>query len=378
MSSCAGPMGPFGTQLEPLSFQSKEKHRAQLWSYHSGQWRTPGALESKANLAPIDLAKMEDPEVSLEILPRTQRYHDAQIFQIILRDEKVISHDYDLRVFYNERDITPDLMKLATLTFSEDRKQLHLSFPHLRLPAQLHHDIIVTYERQRHTMAMTSAPIYTKRLAPPSCSLKQNQAIVNAGRFQRYWGLLRRIESISVEHGVNPSLMAALVAQESSFNPKAVSWAKAIGLTQVTELAEQHILDQDDKKEWPSFGVIRQMSYPLLKASIISGRINSQNEWRLHTDKSVKGGIAYIDYLQDYWSIPDHWAQLEKSLGSVTPQSETLAEVILASYNSGPFRIRRAIAQSGPHWLDAPELREARNYVRRVQSYCDQFSQSDI
>jgi hypothetical protein len=380
--SCAGPMGPFGTKLKTLSFHSNEKNRAELWSFQAGNWRNPSSKNEMKKAVVIDLAKSQDPEVSLDILPRTQRYHDAQIFQIILRDERVISHDYDLRVFYNERDVTPDFLKLATLTWSEDRKQLHLSFAHLRLPAQFYHDIIVTYERERHTTpkltTLNEAPIYTKRLSPPSCSLKMNQSIVNAGTFQRYWGLLRRIESISVENGINPSLLAALVAQESSFNPKAVSTAKAIGLTQVTELAEHHILDQDDKKDWPSFGVIRQMSYPLLKASIMSGRINSKNEWRLHTDKSLKGGISYIHYLQDYWSIPEHWSQLEQSFGPMTQNSETLAEIILASYNSGPFRIKRAIAQSGAHWLDSPELGEARNYVRRVQSYCDHFSYLDI
>ena len=49
-------------------------------------------------------------------------------------------------------------------------------------------------------------------------------------------------------------------------------------------------------------------------------------------------------------------------------------KLLLASYNSGYFRVMSAFSRKGPEWLNAPELRGVRGYVNRIMSYCDGFS----
>jgi soluble lytic murein transglycosylase-like protein len=347
---CAGPTGPFGPV--PMEFSPPTNQQAMLRAPASS-W-DPFAVE---------------PDVSIALYPRAQRYHEPQDFRIVVYDQQGIHPLHHIRLYHNEQDVTESFMGFARAELSESRTRLELTFPNLRLPVRRAHDILVTYQRS----APQSITHYA-RFAPPSCAFKTRDTIAQAGRFNRHWGVLRKIEHFSREQGINPNFMAALVAQESSFNPKAVSWAKAIGLTQVTDLAAQHVLEEEDKQSWPSFELIREMSYPAVKASIMTGKINSSNEWRLHVEKSLQGGLTYLQYLEDYWNLPHHWDQLQKVQGSITRDSDSFAEVILASYNSGPFRVRRAMANLGTRWLDSPDLTEASRYVRSVQSYCDQFS----
>ena len=56
---------------------------------------------------------------------------------------------------------------------------------------------------------------------------------------ERFWKLAfplpwrSEVETAGRDHGIDPSVLAALIRQESEFNPRAVSRAKAYGLTQV-------------------------------------------------------------------------------------------------------------------------------------------------
>lgn len=352
-------MGPFGSRLAPLSLELSDAN---------------GRSIAETGPLVVNLDQQQHPEVALELHPRSQRYHDAQNFRIMIHDQKGVPPEHRLQVFHNHQDVSREFLALAEYEWSADKTTLSVNFPHLRLPTHQNHVIQVSYRRGDHAGA---GPLFTVHFDPPRCPLKTHLPISDAGNFQRHWGVLRKIESLAQRRGINPTLLAGLVAQESSFNPRAVSSAKALGLTQITSLAEPHILEEEDKRSWPSFESIQSMSYPLLKLSVMSGKINAQNEWRLHTEKSLEGGLAYLNFLEDYWSIPAHWAQLESSFGGVNLESETMAEVILASYNSGPFRVRQALAQHGPHWLEAPNLQEARNYVRQVQSYCDLFANAE-
>jgi soluble lytic murein transglycosylase-like protein len=66
-----------------------------------------------------------------------------------------------------------------------------------------------------------------------------------------------------------------------------------------------------------------------------------------------------------------------KYVSSQKQDDDLLINLLLASYNSGPYRVKRALIRKGPTWLEAKELREAKKYVKKVKSYCYHFSKNN-
>ena len=96
--------------------------------------------------------------------------------------------------------------------------------------------------------------------------------------------------------GMDWMLLAALVYQESKFDPKAESWVGAKGLMQLTDISsEQHGIEDPFDPE-----------------------------------QNVRGGIAFLQYLQSFWEarVPDETERLK---------------FILASYNVGQGHVLDAV-----------------------------------
>ena len=180
------------------------------------------------------------------------------------------------------------------------------------------------------------------------------------------------INDLAGESKINASFFAGLIAQESSFDPNAVSSAKAIGLTQITKVAEDEIIK--DFPNFPRHPKINAISLPYLKTLIMLGNINQKNEWRLDPEYSMQGGISYLRYLDNYWHKPQN-LEMVKSVYVDTDQG--LTDVIMASYNSGASRVKRALETKGYNWINDEELGEAKKYVGRVSSYCYHFAEKE-
>jgi hypothetical protein len=112
------------------------------------------------------------------------------------------------------------------------------------------------------------------------------------------------IAASSRAHGVAPELVASVIAVESNFNPKAVSWRSACGLMQ--------LLPQTAKR----FGV----------SNIFDPQQN------------IEAGTKYLKEL------------LLRYNGDLA--------LTLAAYNAGPDRVE--------HYRNVPPYRETRDYVRKV------------
>jgi soluble lytic murein transglycosylase-like protein len=119
------------------------------------------------------------------------------------------------------------------------------------------------------------------------------------------------ITAAAQRHGVDPALLAALVKQESGFDPNARSPAGAQGLTQLM---------------------------PGTAAGL--GVTNS-----LDPAQALEGGAKYL-------------AQQLKAFGGDEARA-------LAAYNAGPGAVQR--------FGGVPPYAETQNYVRRVQSYAAAF-----
>ncbi|MGB0452174.1 MAG: lytic transglycosylase domain-containing protein [Bacteriovoracaceae bacterium] len=167
---------------------------------------------------------------------------------------------------------------------------------------------------------------------------------------------------LSKSRGINPNFLSALVAQESSFNPKAVSPARALGLTQITPIAVDQ-LKKTHGLSWKIHPDSRQLSYPELKLAVNMDYIHNQNDWRLDEKKSLLGAMYYIEYLDQYWS---------KAL-PVEVDEQTKTDLLTASYNSGPARIKYLFEQDGDNWKSSSKIKEAIKYYKKVKSYCYSF-----
>lgn len=81
-----------------------------------------------------------------------------------------------------------------------------------------------------------------------------------------------------------------------------------------------------------------------------------------------------MEFIENYWTRDENIAVVNKHLGAT---SNNISDILLASYNSGPYRVKRSIMKKGKNWLGSRSLREANKYVKRVKSYCYHFSRED-
>lgn len=341
--SCAGPMSPFG-----------------------GLGLTPPEKEVNFRALASEEEPFEAEPISISFSPKRQNLHETNQFTVEIFDPNGVGPLSQIQLYYNQRNVTDFWLSRAQVFKEKQGKRLFLKFEGLKLPAARDHQIIVRYQHGHANNYTTS--LYEL----PECSMAGLEPLGQLSPFSKevtevYEPL---IEGLSSQEGVNPSLVAGLIAQESAFNPKAVSFAKAIGLTQVTNGAAEEITDIFD--HFPVYPKLDDLPVPMIKSLIISGKLNEENEWRLHPRYSILGGIHYLKRLEDYW----YREETQKLIHRNYPHNgdDMIDDIILASYNSGPFRVKQSLKSRGQNWLNAKDLSEAKKYVRKVKSYCYHFA----
>jgi len=114
------------------------------------------------------------------------------------------------------------------------------------------------------------------------------------------------INAVCYRHGVDPSLVHAIIKVESDFNPYAISRKGAMGLMQL-------------------------MPQTAVELSV-------RNSFNPH--ENVDGGVKYLRYLMDRY--------------------EGNLSLALAAYNSGETMVKR--------WGTVPPIKETQNYVKKILS----------
>lgn len=341
---CVGPMTPFGATS---SFGPKP------------------ATEMTAPKA----TWMDKRRARVRFSPDRQVLHGPSPIRVIIEDPEGVPEDFHLQISYNGVDVTQSFLAQAeTLVQDPLRHELRLTAKNLRLPSDRDNQIKVIYWRDREAGGMV-----TSQYLPPVCSAyASNQMLLTLPDFAAPLSTIQLINQHAFRKHLNPYFVAALVAQESGFDATAISRNRAMGLTQVTPLGESEVIKRF--ASWPRYPGASEMSFPVLKLSVLGGQIHAGNEWRLDPALSIQGGVEYLSYLSEYWQRPDKRAHLERKLG---PSETALSEVILASYNSGASRVYDALEREGANYLQDLELMEANRYVRRVVSYCDYFAHQE-
>lgn len=334
LSGCAGPISPFGG--------------LEIWS-GDGQSFMPHTVE----VAPLDFS----------VYPKRQVLHKPSDFKIAfnLTDHKKFRPvQPQIKVLYNKKEVTSTFLKSAQLQEGPE-KQVQYIFNRLNLKPDRRHQIDV-YWRSNNAGSFSHLAYL-----PPNCPINTVRSIASTEPFSPKQEYLNNIYNTATLQQLNPALLAGLIAQESGFKPALVSYARAVGLTQVTAIADAEI--KKLRPDWPRDPRIEKLSLNEIERLIKMHEINHQKDWRLNPAQSIEGGALYINYLINYWNTAENKTLL--TAGTNTK----ITEVILASYNSGAARVKSKIKAFGEQWLDDEELKEAFKYVNSVKSYCYHFSE---
>jgi len=143
-----------------------------------------------------------------------------------------------------------------------------------------------------------------------------------------YWPLIRRY---SAERHLDPYMMAALIAQESTFEPDVRSSANAYGLMQIVPATGRHYA--------------RSLRLPRFSIRMLTT-----------ADTNLKMGTAYF-------------SDLVKQFGGT--------HYALASYNAGENRVARWIAErpgvDREEFIDDIPFPETQNYVKKILGTADDY-----
>lgn len=329
-----------------------------------------GALEKVHDSQSRDIAEVKSSgpvKFKIKFFPEKQVLHDKTDFSVEIKSNRPFSDKTKIQISYNGVDVTEPFLQNSYLHTGDDGRTRIYMFKDMRLKT------LNTNHIQVRVLNDKGQGLYTRFYEEPSCSLFAEEHLAHLGNFHAPEEFIGLIEKVAKEKQTNPAFLAGVVAQESGFNPKAVSWAKAIGLTQITPLAESQVLESVD--DWPRYPGINTLSYITLKSKIFLGEINDEKEWRLNPEKSLKGGLTYFQYLKKYWSLEDNKKLIEELGGD---KDQLLTDLILASYNSGAARVKSAVVTYKHKWRQHQGLQEAIRYLKKVNSYCYHYTKKEV
>lgn len=373
LGACAGPMDPFGAKPliqtpQALHQQNENESDTVVIAYAD--------IEPSLSASSLSRAPAAQNMLSINFHPARKLWHRSFDLNVTIADNEKIPPNSKINFFYDGQDVTERVLKIAQIKYSANGTKIRYKIPAFRLLPEHDKPLVVTYTKLD---PLGNDQMIAKIYEEPHCPLSELQQLTKPTQEQGFNAsteLFDQIRILASFHHINPAFLAGLIAQESSFDPRAVSTAKALGLTQITALAEKHILDDLGERatDWPRYPGLEKMNPLEIKAMIKMGKINAGNEWRLAHERSIQGGIAYLKYIQQYWR--SFAPAVDRQLASLhqNKKVDTMVDIILASYNSGPYRVRKNLNHLGPRWLEAHDLGEARKYVHKVKSYCYDFA----
>jgi hypothetical protein len=348
---CAGPTSPFGNlDYESVGLKATTKQNKELDQKSFGSEKIETGVNS-----------------ILRIYPKQQVLHKKYPLKLTIYDPDGVADEPTIKVFYNHLDITKKYLKKISKQRVSDN-QMVLTFEGVKISPTRTTQLYFSYLGKRHGQRTHLS------YQQPNCEWSSKNNVQNTGQFAVSPELKTLIETLAQAENINPALIAGLIAQESGFNPKAVSISKGIGLTQITPVAEDEVLQIFP--DLPRFPSLNDMHPLRIKALISLDKITEHQEWRLNPTYSIRGGVAYLNVLKNYWGSFEKAREIASLISPQKLESEQV-KLILASYNSGFVRVRGELSTHKDDWMKSGELNEAKKYVNLVSSYCSLFSQRE-
>jgi hypothetical protein len=186
--------------------------------------------------------------------------------------------------------------------------------------------------------------------------------------------------------GINPAFVAALIAKESGFDPRAVSSQAALGYAQLTFAADSdmRIITRADSlsgwmcrevRGWPRDPRFHAApaSPEAVRALVASGELRPQTEYLLDPRMAARAAVLWLRLLEVTWTA-DEWpgmygdsARIRLNGGQRLSESQLL-DLVTASYNLGYPEVWALVREHGTAWKDHLPP-EPRDYVERIRAY---------
>ena len=244
---------------------------------------------------------------------------------------------------------------------------------------------------------------------PPADSLRNANGSQRITNVAAYEAVLRRIAPVLDNVGrderlqIDPNLVAALLFKESGGDSLAVSAAPALGLAQLTRVADAELrrVTSPVNPAWPAYAWMGAEidSWPrdqLVHADdatlrpdtlIARGLLTARTEYLLDPALSARASALWLRLLIARWSddsLPGGYAQEARAslaAGGPAISKLQLLSLVIVSYNRGAAWVRERILRDGASWTShladgTAEGIEAADYLERVQAYARTFSNS--
>lgn len=186
--------------------------------------------------------------------------------------------------------------------------------------------------------------------------------------------------------GINPALVAALIAKESGFDPRAVSAQGALGYAQLTFAADSdlRIITRADSlsgwmcrevRSWPRDPRFHAApaTAAAVRALVTSGELRPGTEYLLDPRTAARAAVLWLWLLEVTWTERE-WpgmygdsARLKLNAGAPLTEDQLL-DLVLASYNHGYPEVWELVRAHGPAWKEHLPY-EPRDYVERIRAY---------
>ena len=204
--------------------------------------------------------------------------------------------------------------------------------------------------------------------------------------------------------GVNPALVAALLAKESGFEARALSGGGAYGMAQLTPAADTDLRTRagtplfawalPELERWPRDSVLRAGGAgpgaggdsAALARALGRGRALADSvppaqaaraDYLLDPVLSARAATIWLRMLAEIWTS-DSWpgaygslAREKVNAGAPLTESELL-ELVVVAYNQGAQYVRQLVDRWGADWTRHLDPEPA-DYLDRVQAYTTRF-----
>ncbi|MBI2522084.1 MAG: transglycosylase SLT domain-containing protein [Bdellovibrio sp.] len=355
LASCAGPYNAAGPDA-PFS-------RGPTFSAQQPNGPTNSInlflVQKENNPLTRSPAQLEPVSANISFSPDKMLFSYEIPLVITIKSATPLSSNYEIIASLNGVNIAHQAKTVIT-----DRQVLSLYFDSTYFQKKLDYTFTVFF---RNT---SREPWSHAVLEEVPCSLSAQDSFYFPEYRSGKYAVLSYVELMSRRNNLNPSLVYGLINQESSFNPKAFSPDMAVGLTQMTIRAARQVAMAGPG--WPVYEDLESLPFIEGKFLIETGQIHDDMDWRLRPEKSIEGGIAYLRYLSTFWSkYLDNLPVVSST--RVIDREKSMCNLVLASYNLGPSRLKNILSKENPE-SQQTEWNKIRPYLRAIKT--DSFQTS--
>ncbi|HEY0971075.1 MAG TPA: transglycosylase SLT domain-containing protein [Gemmatimonadales bacterium] len=192
---------------------------------------------------------------------------------------------------------------------------------------------------------------------------------------------------------LNPNFVAALLAKESGFDPRATSAVPANGIAQMTHIADAdlRIIAREapafrwmlpEVEGWPRLPAVHDSAATKAKtdALLASGAVTGKNEYLFEPALALRASMFWLRILATIW-MEDQWPGQHGALardklgqGGRLPEEELLA-LVTVSYNQGHPYVADLVTKYGRGWRDHLN-EESADYLERIVAYTELFQRA--